>query len=207
MAIGEIATVAAKMAETSAKVAETGKKAVDISKRLDVSKDIGPNASKGVDISKRIVPNETGNLKEVSTKDVSKAISAYVKDLKSKSPCADTLSKCKLSPDNLNVQPPEVVKELRKEFNDQATKEKLRKEWEILNNKEWPTYEKDVTNARGEIIRKAGDKYDAHHIQPLKLGGKNEASNLTPLDMTKHSDIHSKAGSCKNLVDLVSGGK
>lgn len=206
MAIGEVATVAAKMAETSAKVAETGKKAVDVSKRLDVSKDIGPIASKGVDISKRIVPNEIGDLKEVSTKDVSKAISAYIKDLKSKSPCADTLSKCKLSPDNLKVQPPEVVKELRKEF-DPATKEKLRKEWEILNNKEWPTYEKDVINDRGVTIRKAGEKYDAHHVQPLKLGGKNEASNLTPLDMTKHSDIHSKTGSCKNLVDLVSGGK
>lgn len=207
MAVGEIATVAAKMAETSAKVAETGKKAVDIGKRLDVSKEIGPVANKGVDISKRIVQPDVGALKEVSTKDVSKAISEYMKDLKSKSPCVDTLSKCKLSPDKLEVQPPEVVKELRKEFNNSSFKEKIRNEWEVLNGKEWPRYKEDVVNSRGEVVKRAGERYDAHHIQPLKLGGKNEASNITPLDMVKHSDIHSNSGSCKKLLDVVSGGK
>lgn len=69
MAVGEIATIAAKMAETSAKVAETGKKAVDIGKRLDVSKEVGSVVGKGVDISKRIVPNEIDNVKELSSKD------------------------------------------------------------------------------------------------------------------------------------------
>lgn len=56
--------VGAKVAETGAevggKVADTGKTAIDISKRIDVSKNIVGDTGKGVDISKRIVPQEVG---------------------------------------------------------------------------------------------------------------------------------------------------
>ena len=38
------------------------------------------------------------------------------------------------------------------------------------------------------MIRKAGGDYDAHHIQPLGMGGKNEASNITPLHANEHYD-------------------
>jgi len=47
-----------------------------------------------------------------------------------------------------------------------------------------------------KAFRKAGDYFDAHHIQSLKLGGTNDASNITPLDYHKHQEIHSKTGSC-----------
>ena len=57
------------------------------------------------------------------------------------------------------------------------------------------------------MIRKVGDFLDAHHVQPLELGGKNEASNITPLDLNKHKDIHSKTGSCTRLVEKVVGGQ
>ena len=63
----------------------------------------------------------------------------------------------------------------------------------------------DVYNENGVRIRKAGDNYDAHHIQPLKLGGENVASNITPMDLFKHSEIHSGSGSCTKLLESVEG--
>lgn len=85
-------------------------------------------------------------------------------------------------------------------------KASLRKEWEELNHLEWPKYKEDVVNADGVVIRKAGQNYDAHHIQPLKLGGENIVTNITPLDMSNHKEVHSLNGSCRALVDAVKGG-
>ena len=64
----------------------------------------------------------------------------------------------------------------------------------------------DVVNDDGKVIRKAGDNYDAHHIHPLQLGGENVASNITPLDVNSHREVHSSTGSCKRLVENVKGG-
>ena len=54
----------------------------------------------------------------------------------------------------------------------------------------WPTYNEDVYDEKGRLRRRKGDKYDAHHIQPLELGGENDVSNITPLDILKHEEIH-----------------
>ncbi len=62
------------------------------------------------------------------------------------------------------------------------------KKWEEANGKEWPRYETDVYNHNEKLIRRAGDRYDAHHIHPLSLGGKNEANNITPMSAEKHYD-------------------
>lgn len=70
--------------------------------------------------------------------------------------------------------------------NDEYAKPELKRQWEIENGRPWPKYETDVYSASGKLIRKAGSDYDAHHIQPLSLGGKNEASNITPL----HAEVH-----------------
>ena len=43
-------------------------------------------------------------------------------------------------------------------------------------------------SSNGKMIRKAGGDYDAHHIQPLGMNGKNEASNITPLHANEHYD-------------------
>ena len=75
---------------------------------------------------------------------------------------------------------------MRIEFN--VEKEKLIAEWEKVNGREWPVYEKDIYNEYGEIVKKKGWKYDAHHIQPLSMGGRNEASNITPLRYDIHND-------------------
>lgn len=141
---------------------------------------------------------------EIQKQDTSELAKDYIADLKAKSECPDTIPSDAIDSAKLEVQPPEKVAEIREEFDD--NKNKLRKEWEERNHREWPKYEKDVVNDEGKTIRKAGDNYDAHHIQPLQLGGENVASNITPLDVNNHRDIHSSTGSCKVLVDNVKGG-
>ncbi len=68
------------------------------------------------------------------------------------------------------------------------TKADLKHEWEDLNGREWPKYTEDVYSNNGVKIRVAGQDYDAHHIQSLEYGGKNEATNITPLHATEHFD-------------------
>lgn len=88
------------------------------------------------------------------------------------------------------ISPEENAKK-RAEFN--ANKEKLIKEWEVKYGSEWPRYKEDVY-VNGKLQRRAGDRYDVHHIKPLSFGGKNEASNITPISAEKHFDkqgVHS----------------
>lgn len=198
-----IGEVTAKAVETAAKaVAETAKEtgkaisrqAVDITKRVDITQkavDVKPDK---VDITKRIQPERTKDLKELSRE--------YINDLKTRSPFPETISNS-LDTSKLERKSPEEVANKREEFDE--NKKKLRNEWEKLNNKEWPRYDQDVYSPGGVKIRKVGDYYDAHHIQPLELGGKNEASNITPLDHNKHKEIHAKDSSCKKLVEKVGG--
>ncbi len=141
---------------------------------------------------------------DVHNKDISEIAKEYINDLKSKSDCPDTIPSDAIDPAKLELQPPEIVAVKREEFDD--NKAKLRKEWEELNHQEWPKYKEDVVNDDGKVIRKAGDNYDAHHIQPLQLGGENVASNITPLDVNSHREVHSSTGSCKMLVENVKGG-
>ena len=73
---------------------------------------------------------------------------------------------------------------------------KLINEWEQANGKSWPTYSKDIYNENGNIIRHAGDKYDAHHIRPLCMGGRNTCDNIVPLHYEDHigkNGIHNEA--------------
>ena len=90
---------------------------------------------------------------------------------------------------------------------------KLISEWEQANGRDWPRYKEDVyvqSKATGEMIklREAGQRYDAHHIQPLSMGGKNEASNLTPLRADVHEDhrgVHTKEGVYGRIEQTVGG--
>ena len=149
--------------------------------------------------------NTSENSKQdVHNKDISELAKEYIDDLKSKSDCPDTIPSDAIDATKLELQPPEKVADMREEFDD--NKAKLRKEWEELNHQEWPKYKEDVVNDDGKVTRKAGDNYDAHHIQPLQLGGENVASNITPLDINSHREVHSSTGSCKRLVENVKGG-
>ena len=140
----------------------------------------------------------------IENNDISELAKAYIDDLKARSECPDTISSDAIDPAKLEVQPPEKIAEKREEFEDM--KSSLRKQWEELNHQEWPKYKENVTNAYDVVIRKAGDNYDIHHIEPLQLGGENVVTNITPLDMNNHKKVHSSDGSCKALVDAVKGG-
>ena len=79
---------------------------------------------------------------------------------------------------------PEQTAERREDFDDK--RDTLKRSWEEKNGEPWPKYAEDVYSANGKLIRRAGADYDAHHVQPLCLGGRNEVDNITPL----HAEVH-----------------
>ncbi len=180
---------------------EVGRKVVDITKRIESQEKAVASKPEKVDITKRIPPD---NIKETKSMDLKEIAKDYINDLKERSVCPDTISASAINVSKLEIQPAEKVADMRDKFDEM--KSQLRKIWSEINGQEWPTYKEDVLNKDGKVIRHAGDKYDAHHIQPLKLGGLNEASNITPLDLTKHSEVHMNGGSCTKLVNGVTKG-
>ena len=73
----------------------------------------------------------------------------------------------------------ESLMKARKNF--KSSKNNLIEEWEKSTRQEWPTYSEDVvSDTTGKVLRKAGDKYDAHHIIELSNGGDNSWWNLLP---------------------------
>lgn len=139
-------------------------------------------------------------------------VSEYLEDIKNYSDCPDTLPDKPFNAKDLNRIDPEKVGELREEFSNKRAE--LIAEWESQNGREWPRYEEDVyilkkgTTDEYVKIRQKGDKYDAHHIQPLSLGGKNEASNLTPLRADVHMDhrgVHMAEGAYGRMEKIVGG--
>lgn len=137
-------------------------------------------------------------------KSLEKVIGEYAEELKKLSEVPDTLPNKPVDASELRRLSTEELGAMKSEY---VTKRLgLIEQWEIKNGREWPKYEKDVVNERGVVVRKAGMYYDAHHITPLCLGGKNEASNLTPLHVYKHQSkqgIHRKDGACDRMVKLV----
>lgn len=108
--------------------------------------------------------------------------------------------------ENLEKRTPEETAAARREFN--GAKGDLIGQWEDTNQRQWPTYDQDVTTAEGKTIRKSGDKFDAHHVQPLELGGKNTVDNITPMHASDHHDkqgIHRPGGGYDTMTQLVKG--
>lgn len=96
-----------------------------------------------------------------------------------------------------------VVAAKREIFNE--IKHDLKFQWEKLYGQEWPKYREDVYSDNGNIIRKAGNDYDSHHIQSLCLGGENKAENITPLHAKDHYDkqgIHAMGTPYDQLTKL-----
>ena len=122
-------------------------------------------------------------------KELQKTIDAYREELLKASECPETIGT--IDKNGIVQQPSNITRTRRIEFAD--NKAKLREEWENLHGKPWPKYEEDVY-LNGKPWRLKGENYDAHHIQPLCLGGKNTAENITPLNVAKHAEIHNVAG-------------
>ena len=113
-----------------------------------------------------------------------KTLGEYFDDLKEKSEFPETMPDKPFEVSDLEKRSPEENAKMREEFT--RIKDQLKKEWEVANGKPWPKYEQNIYSSNGKLIRQAGKDYDIHHIQPLSMGGKNEASNITPL----HADVH-----------------
>ncbi|SDM25696.1 hypothetical protein [Sediminibacillus halophilus] len=76
------------------------------------------------------------------------------------------------------MSPIETAKH-RAEFD--KVKNKVIKEWEENTGQKWPMYNENVISEKtGKIIRKQGDKYDAHHIIENTFGGEHEWWNMHP---------------------------
>lgn len=124
----------------------------------------------------------------------------YIEDLKANSEYPETIEDDGSEYEKIS---PEENAEKRAEF--KANKEKLIKEWEEKYGKEWPRYTEDVY-VNGNLQRRTGDRYDAHHIKPLSFGGKNEAGNITPISAEKHFDkqgVHSPDSPYGKLEKLL----
>ncbi|SDZ37278.1 hypothetical protein SAMN05421736_1111, partial [Evansella caseinilytica] len=102
------------------------------------------------------------------------------------------------------MSPIETAKH-RAEFD--KVKNKVIKEWEENTGQKWPVYNENVISEKtGKIIRKQGDKYDAHHIIENTFGGEHEWWNMHPAKFPNEhqAGIHG-AGSPANT--LFKGGK
>lgn len=143
---------------------------------------------------------------EVRIGDIEECLEEYFADLKDKSECPDTIIEKPFDVEDLKKLTPEENAKMREEFAEK--KDQLKREWEIANGRPWPKYDHDVYSASGKLIRKAGSDYDAHHIQPLGMGGKNEESNITPLNAEVHYDkqgVHAPDSPYSKLDKMLGG--
>lgn len=97
------------------------------------------------------------------------------------------------------------TKEKRADFEKQTRA--FIKAWEEKYGREFPKEKKDVVSEDGTIIRKAGSRYELHHIIPLSLGGDNSLDNLTPMSYSAHKKLHGDKSAYRNLCKIVKGEK
>ena len=147
---------------------------------------------------------------EIAENKLEKVLEDYRDDLKENSEFKDTLPDKPFEASDLEKVSPEENAMKREEFN--AKKENLIQQWEEKIGCSWPTYNENVyiTTSRGDVvqIREAGMRYDAHHIQPLGLGGKNEVGNITPLRADVHFDhfgVHAIGGPYDKMEKMLGG--
>ncbi len=130
----------------------------------------------------------------------------YFDDLRKQSEYPETIPYMPFEVTDLKLRVSEENAEMREDFDE--IKADLKRQWEEANGKPWPKYDHDVYSSSGKLIRKAGNDYDAHHIQPLGMGGDNDAKNITPLSAEVHYDkqgVHS-ANSPYSRIEKALGG-
>ena len=150
--------------------------------------------------------SQEGKNHENETKDLNECVNDYFDDIRSKSECPDTLPEKPFNASELKQRSPEENSKMREEFDDM--KSDLKRQWEEKNGQEWPKYKEDVYSESEKLIRKAGSDYDAHHIHPLSLGGRNEVDNITPLHAQNHYDkqgVHSPDSPYSRITQFFGG--
>jgi predicted ribonuclease toxin of YeeF-YezG toxin-antitoxin module len=73
-------------------------------------------------------------------------------------------------------------------------------EWERQTGQAWPRYAEDVLNAKGKVIAKKGQPYDAHHEIENIYGGPHEWWNLTP---ARFPDQHQGGLHLDPIMDIL----
>ncbi|RSK26539.1 hypothetical protein EJF36_06520 [Bacillus sp. HMF5848] len=73
---------------------------------------------------------------------------------------------------------PKETAERRQEFN--KVKNTLIGEWERNTGEKWPIYDKDVLDDAGNVLRKAEQRHDAHHVIENSVKGPHEWWNIVP---------------------------
>lgn len=150
-----------------------------------------PSTNEGKEKLNTARPDE-GAVEKKKPENIETNLNNYFSDLKNRSDCPDTIKDRPFESRDLKKLSPEETSAKRDEFDDR--KADLKKQWADEHGQPWPKYDNDVYSSNGKLIRKAGGDYDAHHIQPLGMGGKNEVSNITPLHANEHYDkqgVHS----------------
>ena len=94
---------------------------------------------------------------------------------------------------------PEKSKLHRKLFDN--AKDRLIDEWEKNTGDKWPVYAQDVLNDAGEVIRKAGQRFDAHHLIESSFGGPNAWWNLHPAAFP--SEHQARIHAVNSLANLI----
>lgn len=158
---------------------------------------------KSFDPDKRIeVPGAEVNVNKLeSNVDVNSAFKDYIDDVKSKSEYPETV---KIKADEIQLRDcSKETKEKRVEF--ERVKRARIKEWEEKYGREFPKEQKDVVSKDGTILKKAGSRYELHHIVPLSLGGDNSLDNLTPMSYSAHKALHGAGSAYSKLRSAVKG--
>lgn len=92
----------------------------------------------------------------------------------------------------------EESKQNRIEFG--KVKNQLIAEWEKNTGQKWSTYNSDVANSQGKILRKEGMKWDAHELILNSWGSPHFWYNITPAPHPEHQrDIHGKDSLCNKI--------
>lgn len=92
----------------------------------------------------------------------------------------------------------EATQMSRREF--ERIKTTVINEWERNTGQTWPRYTEDVVNDAGKVIRKAGDRYDAHHIIEVSTNGPHEWWNIHPAHKIKEHDLIHAADSVASKI-------
>ncbi|UHH07494.1 ribonuclease YxiD [Bacillus subtilis] len=177
------------------KLINDGKKAKKASEVKNVAKDKG-----------KIANDVSGSANKIN----SDLIKKYARDIEQRTGRElpknqiDKLKEALRNKEYKKMSPIETAKH-RTKFD--KVKNKVIKEWEENTGQKWPVYKENVVSEKtGKIIRKKGDKYDAHHIIENTFGGEHEWWNMHPAKFPNEhqAGIHG-TGSPAN--ELFKGGK
>ena len=151
-----------------------------------------------------------GEKVDVSVESFENVLGEYFQDLKDKSDVPNTIIEKTFDVSDFKKISPEENAKMHEEFSE--LKRDLKQQWAKENECPWPTYKEDIyiLNKNGDRvkIREAGSDYDAHHIQPLCMGGKNDVSNITPLCADVHFDhrgVHAFGSPYDKMNQMLGG--